>query len=168
MTCFSSSRWLIRSFCRDAGRGKGDKGTKRWRRRYIRGVCGNRSTSCSYIVSPGHTPDPKEMPRSHPVRMKFRRCSASAEMSPRWSNTSRPHSRFARPEKCRYSHPGRFASRNFRRVSDALATFLTRHRGAAIDRSTLIESRYRSNWTVRLLARGERLKNFFLYNRIHQ
>lgn len=56
---------------------------------------------------------PKEMPRSHPVRMKFQRCSAwtfHRNIPAPWSNISRSCSRL---EKCWRSHP---ADWNFRRI----------------------------------------------------
>lgn len=56
---------------------------------------------------------PREMPCSHPVRMKFRRRSAwtfRRNVIAPWSNTSHSHSRL---EKCWRSHP---ADRNFRAI----------------------------------------------------
>lgn len=63
------------------------------------------------------------MPCSHPVRMKFRRCSTwtfRRNVIAPWSNTSHSHSRF---EKRWRSHP---ADWNFRLISTFACTF-TRH-----------------------------------------
>lgn len=56
---------------------------------------------------------PKEMPRSHPVRMKFQRCSAwtfHRNITASWSNISCSYSRL---EKCWHSHP---VDWNFRHI----------------------------------------------------